>query len=183
MIYEALKTVQNSLNHYLRTRFALSKDKVQLSGIIDTEGASPTEDRDKIAISLINLQQEKNIQRSPTAPGLRPPFHLNLFLLFSVYFGEDGSYEESLKELSAIISFFQANAVMNHQNTPELDAQIDKLVFEFVNQDMQSLNYIWGMLGGKYVPSALYKVRMITIDEGIALEFPVPFTGFGSNTQ
>jgi hypothetical protein len=180
MVFEALKAVSESLNHYLKSRFGMIKDKVMLSSII-TDNSSPSEDKDKIAVTLINVQNEKTIQRGHIVPGMRPPIYLNLFVLFSVYYGEDGSYEESLKELSAIVSFFQSNNVMDQQNSPSLDPAIDKLIFEFVNQDMQSLNYIWSMLGGKYVPSVLYKVRMITIQEGIAAEFPIPFSGLGQN--
>jgi Pvc16 N-terminal domain len=179
MIYEALKCVSDSLNVYLRTRFALSKDKVSLSPVVDKDGNSGQIDRDKIAITLINVEQEKHVQKGDIRAGMRPPMHLNLYVLFTVYFGEDSSYEESLRELSAIISFFQANTVLNHQNTPDLDDRIDRLVFEYTNQDMQSMNYIWGMLGGKFAPSVLYKVRMVTIQEGIVDSIIPKFTGFG----
>ncbi len=180
MVFEALKSVSENLNRYLKSRFGMSKDKVMLSSIM-TDSSSPTENKDKIAITLVNVQHEKTVQRGQLVSGMRPPVYLNLFVLFSVYYGEDGSYEESIKELAAIISFFQTNYIMDQQNSPSLDPQIDKLVFEFVNQDMQNMNYIWSMLGGKYVPSVLYKVRMVTIQEGVAVEFPVPFTGFGQN--
>lgn len=182
MIYFALKIIAESLNSYLKTKFALNKDKVVLSEIIDKDSNDAATDRDKIALTLVNLQLEKNIQKTTYNNISNPPIHLNLFLLFSVYFGEDGSYEEALKELSSIISFFQSNHVFNHQNTPDLHNNIDKLVFEFMNHDMQNLSYIWGMLGGKYVPSVLYKVRMITIEEGNFDLFPPTFTGFNSNT-
>lgn len=180
MVYEALKAIADNLNLYFKSRFGVIKDKVLLSGIV-TDNTSPTEDRDKIAVTLINVQNEKTVQRGQISAGTRPPIYLNLFVLFSVYYGEDGSYEESLKELSAVVSFFQANNILDQQNSPNLDPNIDKLIFEFINQDMQSLNYIWSMLGGKYVPSVLYKVRMITIQEGISTEFPIPFGGMGRN--
>ncbi|MDX2306559.1 MAG: DUF4255 domain-containing protein [Microscillaceae bacterium] len=180
MIYFALKTISESLNTYIKNRFSLSKDKVILSEVIDKDSQEAATDKDKIALTLINIQQEKNINKTSHATSTPAPLHLNLFLMFSVYFGEDGSYEESLKELSAVISFFQAKHVFNHQNTPDLHHNIDKLVFEFLNHDLQNLSYIWGMLGGKYVPSVMYKVRMITIQEGSFDNFPPVFTGFGS---
>ena len=182
MIYEALKIITDNLNAYMRNRFSLSKDKVMMSNIVDKDNPDVLTDKDKIAVTLINIQQEKTIRAAgATQAGMNAPIHLNLFLLFSVYFGEDGSYEESLKELSSVISFFQANQVMNHHNTPDLDNRIEKMVFEFVNQDMQTLNYVWGMLGGKYVPSVMYKARMISIQEGNIDSFIGPFMGFGSN--
>jgi hypothetical protein len=179
MIYESLKCVSDSLDAYLRTRFALSKDKVALSPVVDKDGSNTNGDRDKITITLLNIEHEKTVTKGNITAGMRPPVHLNLYVLFTVYFGEDGSYEESLRELGAVISFFQANPVMNHQNTPDLDDNIEKLVFEYTNQDMQSLNYVWGMLGGKFAPSVMYKMRMITIQEGIIDSIVPKLTGFG----
>jgi hypothetical protein len=41
------------------------------------------------------------------------------------------------------------------------------------NLSFQEQNNLWGSMGAKYVPSVLYKVRMVTIDEGsIVLEVP-----------
>jgi len=31
------------------------------------------------------------------------------------------------------------------------------------------VNHLWSVLGGKYLPSALYKVRQLTIDEDVEL--------------
>jgi hypothetical protein len=46
-----------------------------------------------------------------------------------------------------------------------MSENIDKLVFELLKTDYQSTNYLWNSLGAKYVPSMIYKVRMLTIDE------------------
>jgi hypothetical protein len=43
----------------------------------------------------------------------------------------------------------------------------DKLVFELLKTDYQSTNYLWNSLGAKYVPSMIYKVRMLTIEENV----------------
>ncbi len=48
---------------------------------------------------------------------------------------------------------------------PSLDPGIEKLVFELYNLSFEQLNQVWGMLGGKYYPSVLYKMRVISIDE------------------
>jgi len=55
--------------------------------------------------------------------------------------------------------------VLDHSNTPQLSPKIEKLTFEIVNLDMQSLNQLWGTIGGKYMPSILYKVRMLSFDQ------------------
>lgn len=165
MIFEASSAIAESLDQYMQVRFSTRKGFVALSNVQKEEGAIKVGSANKIAITLINTQKETLVNRTANPSG-QPPVFLNLFLLFSVYTGEDGSYEDSLSKLSAIISFFQANRVLTHSNTPSMDSNIDKLIFEFVNQDMQSLNYVWSMLKGEYAPSVLYKVRLVMIDEG-----------------
>ncbi|MFA0964159.1 DUF4255 domain-containing protein [Roseivirga sp. BDSF3-8] len=181
MIHSALSSTADRLNEYLRNRFAQSEDKVIMSSLVNQDGSVAVTENDRIILTMVNLQQETVTQRSIAADGPNRPVNLNIFLLFSAYFSE-GNYVEALKFLSAIIGFFQAHKVLNHQNTPDLDQDIDKLVFEIVNQDLQNQSHLWGMMGGKYLPSILYKVRMVTIQEGMfGGEIP-NITGFGQKS-
>lgn len=66
--------------------------------------------------------------------------------------------------ISAAILYFQKNPVFDHQSHPGLDARIQRLTLEIENLDRQALNNLWGALNGKYVPSVLYKVRMVSFD-------------------
>ncbi len=86
----------------------------------------------------------------------------------------------SVKFLSATLSFFQSNCVFTHSNTPDLNRNIEKLTFEIVNQDLQNQSHLWGTLGGKYLPSILYKVRMVTIQEGNFEDDYTRVSGFSS---
>jgi len=164
MLDSALSAVCNALNQYMRNRFGITKDKVKLSNIIRSDD-NQAGDNEKIAVTLVSIQQERNI-RSSTANLANMPVHLNLSVLFAVYFGEDGSYDQSLKELSAIISFFQSNFVITHQNAPDLPADIDKLVFKMETQTIGEQHNMWSMLGGKHVPSVVYRASMVMISEG-----------------
>ena len=42
-------------------------------------------------------------------------------------------------------------------------ASLEKLVFEMVNMNFEELNNLWGVLGGAYFPSVVYKVRMVKV--------------------
>ena len=81
----------------------------------------------------------------------------------AAHFGSS-NYAEALKLVSATVAFFQGRPVLDHANTPELDARIDRLTLEIENLDGTALSNVWGLLGGKYLPSVLYKVRMVTLD-------------------
>jgi hypothetical protein len=164
MIYSVLNTIGEKLNFYLKNRFSLGEDKVILSNLVNQDGSLAITESDKVVVTLVNIQEE-TISSRLTSMDRQRPVNLNLYVMCSAYF-IDKNYPEALKFLSAVISFFQANCVFNHSNTPDLDDNIDKLTFEIVNQELQNQSYLWGTLGGKYLPSVLYKVRMVTIQEG-----------------
>ena len=71
---------------------------------------------------------------------------------------------------------------MNHQNAPDLVDPVEKLVFEMVNLNIQELSQIWGVHGGKYLPSVLYKTRMVTISEDIISD-SFDIMGLGSSVS
>jgi len=54
--------------------------------------------------------------------------------------------------------------MMNPQNTPELDPRIERLMLDIANLGIAELSNLWGVLSGKYVPSVLYRVRMVAVD-------------------
>ncbi len=164
MIDSALNSIANTLNNHLRNRFALTKDKVLVANVVRNDDNKSVGNSDKITITLVNLKEERNLKNRNGNPA-DLPIYLNLYLLVSVYFGEDGSYEQALKELSAIISFLQANHVFTPQNTPDLDDRIEKIIFKMEDLDIQQLQNLWAMLGGKHTPSVVYKASMIAISE------------------
>jgi len=84
-------------------------------------------------------------------------------VLFAANFSS-ANYPEALKFISSSIGFFQARPVIDQQNTPDLDARIEKVTLEIQNLSIMELSNLWGILSGKYMPSILYKVRMLTID-------------------
>lgn len=64
-----------------------------------------------------------------------------------------------------VMQFFQANPVFDSLTSPNLDAKIEKLLVKMHSLSFEQLNHLWGVLGGKYMPSVLYKVTQVVIDE------------------
>src|SRR5205085_5404561 len=99
-----------------------------------------------------------------------PPVHLNLTLLFTAV-KAPGAYQTALQSLQHTIQFFQSKYIFDHTNTPlvDLDRKIEKLILEMVSINIEQLNQLWAILGGRYQPSVIYRARMITIDneEGV----------------
>lgn len=172
MIYSSLNIIVNNVNDYLKLKFATHDNHLELSNLLDQDGSLALADPNKIIATLVNIERETatGIKRKVelTSNGKHivsnPPVFINLYLLFtSIYTGKN--YAEGLKFLSSIIEYLQGNAIINHANTPQLNKQIEKLTFEIFNLDIQNLSQIWGAIGGKYMPSILYKVRMLTFDQ------------------
>ncbi len=67
--------------------------------------------------------------------------------------------------MTRTLEFFQKNKIFTPSSHPELrDQDIDRLVFKLFTMDMEQLNDMWSMLGGKFHTSVLYKVRLVEVD-------------------
>lgn len=163
MIYECLNVITDNLNSYIKKKFGLNKNKVKLSNVISRDDNSDTNELDKITVTLVNIEQEKVLSANNSKGNA--PIHINLYVLFAAYFGEDGSYAQALRELSEIIAYFAGQRVFSGQNTPDLPGGVEKLVFDLEKTSNQDLQNVWMMLNGKFTPSVLYKARMITIGD------------------
>ncbi len=182
MIDLALTFLNTQLDNYLRAKLdpAMSTTPfIQLANIawndadtsLNTNGASNSA---SAFITLVNIEEDR-ISKSPE-PFTRlhnnnivyrnPQIYLNLYLLFSVNLS---SYPESLKQLSLIIQFFQYKNVFTPLNSPGLPDGIEKLILDLSTLSFQDMNNLWGILGSKYLPSVMYKLRLIKISEDFAM--------------
>jgi len=183
MLDRTLSFLLDQLNSYLGTRYPSNEPHAVLASLANLDGSVPTNIDNKVVLSLVNLEREA--AAAATGPQLRPEnggfarlspaLNLNLYLLVSASFG--ANYQEALKLLSAVLGFFQGKPVFTSQNATGFPTGLDKLTMEIVNLDIQSLNHLWGNIGGKYLPSVLYKARMFTLQEGWVLEQVPGITG------
>jgi len=159
MIFQAIDIIQKQLNP------VVSAEPGNIGEILSSNNFGAD---NHVVISLINIE-ENRISRDPQAyvrTGIEllkknPAVHLNLTLLFT---SVRSDYPSALMAIQTVIGFFQNKSFFDHSNTPLLDAAIEKLTFEMVSLNLEQLQQLWSMLGGKYHPSIVYKVRMVTID-------------------
>lgn len=175
MIDTALVFLQRQLNIYLHTKLdpPPSGDAIVLLNISQLSEASGGGNNNNQQLNaymtLVNVEEDRirksqeNYVKSDTGVMYKnPQVFLNLYVLFSVNLG---TYTEALRRLSLIIQFFQNKNVFDTLNSPSLDPQIDKLIVDLFSMSFEQLNHLWGILGGKYLPSVLYKIRQVTVDE------------------
>jgi hypothetical protein len=172
MIDVAISHVAAQLNQSLRSRFGVAEDLVAISSLLEQDGSVVPEVANKVVAFLVNVERETLPYRVGGHSGgagrsvvTNAPVYLNLLVMFAANFG-GRNYAEALKFLSGTIGFFQARPAFDPQSSPGLDPRIDKLTLEIENLNTADLSNLWGIFGGKYLPSILYRMRMVTIDEG-----------------
>lgn len=177
MIYSAVNTVKNAINDYFQNRYNVLGEKVIVSNLVNPDGSEAVTEPDTIVMTIVNIEPETISHKGQvTSKGV---LNLNIFVLFSASFAEL-NYLDGLQYLSGVFAYFNSNKVLNHSNTPDMDSGIEKITFEIVKQDMQQTSYLWGAMGAKYMPSVLYKMRMVTIKDA-NFNIGAPIAGFGLN--
>lgn len=175
MMYEALSCVVKELNEYLTTRFKIQDQKAILNAILNQDGSIPEHCLNKIVLSLINVEHDTTIPYSPIydttkseAVQMNLPYNFNLDVLVTALF-ENSNYDEGLKFLSDTLYFFQSHPVFNHDNTRDMDDNIQQLTFELIKLSYHEEHSLWGAMGAKYMPSVLFKMRLLSFQSGAIL--------------
>jgi Pvc16 N-terminal domain len=185
-IYDALSAVVDELNIFFNEfRPSDGNDEVVLGNISFADpyqsSGGVSDIKDKVVLTLVNIEEEKtmrNLPKSvPSGTGYNyqnPPVILNLYVLFSAnYHSNANSYGKCLVYISDVIAFFQSKKVFTTTNTPALaDKSIDRLIFDLYTLSFEQMNHLWAVLGGKYMPSVLFKVRLLEVQ--YAPESPAP---------
>lgn len=186
MIDKALQALAEGIDNYLVRLPELnisSQDTVHLTNIVKADGNIDIP-ADSLGLSLVNIEEERILkdQQAYTAAAdgrrvahVNPELKLNLYILIVANFN---TYETGLKFLSGTIRFFQSKNVFTGENTPHLDPAIKKLIVDLFPLNFEQQNHLWGALGAKYLPSVMYKVRLLTVQEIQAADDQAPVSGF-----
>jgi hypothetical protein len=181
LIDRAISLVAQRLNQHLRGRFGVADDLVAVTALTDAEGKPATAARNRLVLFVTGIAHDPVARGAGGRPmayaGRMPlgeaPVHLNVDLMLASNFDAD-NYLEALKILSNAVQFFQATPVFDRLSAPEMDPGLQQLALEIRNLDTDAAGQLWGIIGGRYVPSVLYRMRTIAIDAGaLADEAPL----------
>jgi hypothetical protein len=174
MINDALDFIANHIDRYLLQQQAQGnlilpavKHPVILGNISQAGTSMDSTLQNMIIVSLIKIEedrisrsQDNYIRVDQQVTYRNPPVYLNLDILFTANYE---NYKTALLLLSFVIQFFQFQNVFTPQNSPDLPAGVEELIFDMKTLSLQDLNNLWGILGSKYIPSIVYKMRLIQI--------------------
>ena len=180
------------LKNQLKAYFKLKKNadtKVHISNLTDNSGKTIAKE---LTLTLVNINEENLLRNQnpykETEDGnyarINPEINLNLYCLITSNFGDkETDYEESLKFLSLAATFFQVRNVFTHKNTPDLDSRIKQLIIELQNPTFEEQNNLWSFTGTSYLPSLLYKIKMVTLQEEETIMEAPPITEANLNER
>jgi hypothetical protein len=185
MIRTALEFLRKELEAYLVDReqdpaHYATGNVVDLKSIVLPNGNINVTDTTHVTIMLVGLEEERREGKRPVyVPAennrdyykLNPPIEIDLYLLFAAH---NSDYETALRDLSSTIAFFQANPVFDEQRFPGLNASVkdpvnkpwqlvERLSFRLYSLSFEQQNNLWAMLGSKYIPSAVFKMSLLTV--------------------
>lgn len=181
MINSALQFMKNELEHYLKYDIGDSTVEVNLGNVALFETEKGADIENKVIVSLVNLEEESTLKNKrgyhrTVTDGIQfrqQPVFLNLYLLFCSNYTQ---YPTALQRLSLILAFFQnrknftiANAMAPQNQDLFKESELDfSLTFELYTLTFEQINHLWGSLGGRQLPSVMYKARLVKIEDNSA---------------
>lgn len=187
MINKALQFTGEILNQFLKNKFRLDENKVLLNNLVDTTGGVPATNQNKVIISLINIEKEtakpfynRTIRTDEGSfADVQPSERYNLDILISCHFD---NYSETLKFLTAAITFFQAHPFLDVHSAPSIPGGLVKLEYEIEKINYQQMQGLWTAMGARYQPSVIYKMRLVTIQSKDVNRFIPAITATSTDT-
>ncbi|SEG25236.1 DUF4255 domain-containing protein [Algoriphagus boritolerans] len=190
MIHSVLEFLTQELNSFIKLKVGDPlTTRIFLSGVTNEAGIAIPDQ--SLGLSLINIEEERTNKEQQSrfinAVGKiekrNPEIQLNLYVLITANFqnkqanNTSDDYVEGLKQLSYAIAFFQSKNVFTPENSPALsgfDETLKKIVVELYSYSFEQLYNFWSVVGAKYLPSVLYKVKTLTIQENAIQESGEP---------
>jgi len=182
MIGPAVALVLRELNAFIRAsdNSAPGVPDVVVADNISQLDHSPTANalENQLVLTLLNMDEEPTLKNGETAfrnPAgeveyrNRPTF-LNVTLLFSANFR---NYTTALLRLSQTVTFFQYKRRFTMANSPgpipglDPSAEFD-LTLNLLSLTLEEINHVWGALGGRALPFAAYRGRLVVVEHAEA---------------
>ena len=180
MLDIALKFLGKEINSYLLGRTGSTFGAVEVGRLVDDTGKWAVPE-DHVGAALVNVEEERTLRSqrpetvftNGTQVVLEPALKLNLHVLFAAHFQR---YDHALHYLSHILTFFQARSSFTQDRYPDLDPRIEKLTAELMSLGYEQLNQLWAYIGGKHLPSAVYRIRMVVLQDTEPVTVQPPIT-------
>ena len=169
MLDSAVTFLADEVTLYLKRQTASDVVKVVPGGLADDAGKWAVAEGN-IGLALVNVEEDRVMRDqvpervfvNGSHVTLEPNLKLNLHLMFAA---RHSKYQHALHYLSHVLTYFQAHPSFTPDEYPALHANIEKLNVELLSYGPEQLNQLWAYIGTKYLPSAVYRVRMVILQD------------------
>jgi len=177
MIAETIQFICDEINDY----YNMPQPFVAMSNVAHLEDANSGISKENVIATLVNIEEEKTLKNGShyvidddKLKKRNPTIFLNLYVLFTC---GHGVHYDALKNITKVIKFFQRKSVFTTENSPPpngfpADALVSKIIVDLFTLNFEQINHLWGVLGGKYTPSVLYKIRIVAIQDSALQDSP-----------
>ena len=175
MIGDLLNNIAKEVAEYVDSQleFSSGKKSVLLIKPTNSKGELSIPDN-SVCLSLLNIDEDatmRNPMIKKRVEGTKvytqtPGISLDLSIIFIANFPND--YVSELNYITKIIEFFQKKDTFTLANTPSLKKQerfFEQLVFKLSTTKLEDQHNVWSLLGIKYMPSVMYSVGKILVQE------------------
>ena len=179
MIDTTISLLRDEFVEYLRANgYTQPETLVSIENISLLDSDTTTNLNNSIVFSVVNIEEESTLKNAPAlkkdASGRaryeNPPVYLNLYLLVACVnknISSNNEYLDTLTKLSHVIRFFQGKNSFTAYDPSRLSVYDDitdfKIKPELYTLTFEQINHLWGVLGGKQMPSVMYKLRLVAI--------------------
>jgi hypothetical protein len=181
MLDIAIAFLADEFNAFLQRRTgSLAVGRMLPGPLVDDTGKLAIT-KGTVGLALINIEEERatraqlpeRVLLHGREMTLAPELRLNLTLLAAA---DMSDYDTTLKALSQVLTFFQSHPVFTVDDYPGLDPRIGQLSVDMLSVGHETLNQIWAALGAKYLPSVIYRVRLVALQDREPERFGAPIT-------
>lgn len=175
MLRDLFGVLKDALADHIRlaTKTSMGESKPDEVIFLDWKGEKPHDYRTGVTLVLLNLEEDRKAlpadpYRRMSADGktmlqVNPPVLFNVSILVVAKLG---SYSDSLRYLDFVVRFFQKYRAMDTSTMPSLVGKnIDKILCELISLPMSELHHIWGPLATSYIPSLVYRLRVVSYQD------------------
>jgi hypothetical protein len=172
MLQQLFSFLKEDLNTFISDKIGASSQFVlfaNLNNILEKADVNT----DKVIISIVNIEEEKMLKAPDNYMRInndilyrKPPVWLNIICLFTLY---TKSTEDlpGIDMLENVVQYFQSRPRLDKSNAvvpANFPAGLEELRAEFVSLNYEQTNYLWGLFGGRYHPSVIYKFKTVPVD-------------------
>lgn len=172
MFFPLIDFLKKDLNAFISSIKGVKDDYVLVTNLNNITEGQQSADK-KIIISIANIEEEKMLKTPENYIRVnneinykKPPVWLNLICLITYYSKSSENYD-GIDLLAYVVQYFQSKPRLDQMSAfvaGSFPPHYEDVRVEFLSLNYEQTNYLWGLFGGKYYPSVLYKFRTIPVD-------------------